>query len=102
MIKTLVAFAGLSMATVSAQAGVVVAASLTGFSFQLIDLDVSDGITPALVFTEGSSQGTASSLLSDQSTAFDVVGYRSPFRSDSRSATLGPFTSSFELNGVGG
>ncbi len=102
MFKSVVALGVLSMVAVSAQAGVEVRASLTGFSFQLIDLDVSDGIAPAVTFTGGRSDGTASNLLSDQSTTYDVVGYRTPFQSDSRSATLGPFTSAFELKGVGG
>jgi len=102
MFKSIAALGALSVAAFSAQADVALAASLTGFNFQLIDLDVFDGVAPALTFLEGQSQGAVTNLLSNQSTSYDSVFYRLPFQSDARSATLGPFTSAFELAGTGG
>jgi len=93
--------AGIAVAvTIAAQPAFALAtatASITGFSFTLIDLDLTDGITPALTFTGQSSQVQVWSPFGSQ---FDnAAEWFTPLQS---SIDLPPFAASSQITATGG
>jgi len=98
--KRAIAVFGLSsLLAMSAHADLDVRASISGLSFELIDLDPSDGISPSITFGQGWGNGSTY-LYTGAMTEARSISFSGAFPETSRSLTTGPASSEIKFEGT--
>ncbi|WP_457445477.1 PEP-CTERM sorting domain-containing protein [Roseateles sp. P5_E4] len=95
--KRMLAVCGFLAASLSCQADIQATASLSGFHFELIDLDLGDGISPSLTLKTSTSDATIWTTTPEGITDQLSVQTAVPFTGFSRSLTRGDQTGEIEL-----
>jgi hypothetical protein len=96
--KRTLAVIGLSVLSMAAQANFDAAASISGLTFELTDLDPNDGISPAIDFSSSNWSGSSYIFFENMSESRSV-GFSGALRNVGRTLPSGPFTTGVEVQG---